>query len=162
MGYARVMGAHVAALARLDTGATEDAGNYDHEFREPKLVDDGTWAGASGRVDEAEIRVPCQVDISEFDRADPMLNGVETQHTLRLTFAHKDLVRAGLIDAGTNAAAIRLEAKLNGIYDRRGTLLRDMSADRLYCTQVQPAAFVGASISLLVCTFTCREAGTKN
>lgn len=161
MGRARVLGAHVAALKQIDTVATEDASHYDSSFREPKIVDDGTWEGAPGRIDQAEIRVPCQIEDEEFERMDPMANGTETQHRLRLTFAMKDLERAGLIDAGTKVAAIRLTAQLCGVYDRRGMLLYDMSAIGIYCIETRPAGFLGASVSLLICIFQCRGAGVK-
>ena len=161
MGRARVLGGHAASLSRIDTEATAAAGNYDSDFREPKRVDDGSWAGTDGRIDQAPILVPCQFSDERYSAMDPMTNGIELQHRMVLTFAWKDLERAGLLDAGTNAAAIRVTAKLNGIYDRRGNLLLDTTATRMCCTQARPAGFMGSSISLLICTFECRESGTK-
>ena len=160
MGRARVMGGHVASLAQIDTVATEDAGNYDSGFREPKRVEDGSWSGTPGRIDQDEIRVPTQIDTETFNRLDPMINGLETQHALRLTFAFKDLERAGLIDAN-RVAGIRVTAQLLGIYDRRGNLLYDMSGDRIFCEETRPVAFMGSSVNLLVCSFKCREAGVR-
>ena len=159
MGRARIMGSHVAALAQLDSVATAVSGGYDNVLREPTLVDDGSWSGAPGRVDQPEIRVPCQISDEVYNRMQAMLNGTELQHRMRLTFAWKDLERAGLLDAGTNAAAIRVTARLMGIYDRRGTLLLDTEAANLYAVEARPAAFMGASINLLVVAFECREHG---
>jgi hypothetical protein len=157
----RCLGAHMAALCQLDSSATEAAGQYNDLFREPKIVDDDSWAGASGRVNQSEIRVPCQADLDDWNRMDPMANGIETQHHLRVTFAFKDLERAGLIDADTKVAGIRITAQLMGLYDRRGTLLLDMSNDNVFCEQTLPKALIGSSIGLLQCTFACREKGTK-
>lgn len=161
MGRARVLGAHVAALAQLDSVATRAAGRYDDETRGVKRVDYGTWAGAPGRINQAEIRVPCQVAVVRFNAMDPMANGTETQHDLSVTFAFKDLERAGLIDASTKVAGIRVTAQLLGIYDRRGNLIYDMSGDALMCTETRPLGFLGSSVNLLVCTFPCREKGVK-
>lgn len=157
----RCLGQHMAALRQLDSSATEEAGNYNAAYREPKIVDDGTFSGASGRLNQAEIRVPCQADLDEWNRSDPMANGVETQHRIRVTFAFKDLERAGLIDADTKVAGIRLAAQLVGLYDRRGNLLLDTSADNVYCEETRPKALIGSSIGLLQCQFSCREKGVK-
>jgi hypothetical protein len=157
----RVLGEHMVELQQLDAPATRAAGHFDDVYREPKLVDDGTWEGASGREDQAPIRVPAQVQLDRFNASDPMVNGVEQQHDLRVVFAMRDLERAGLIDPGTAIPAIRVTAQLLGIYDRRGTLLLDVTADRLFCTETKPEALIGSSVGLLRCTFKCREAGVK-
>lgn len=158
---ARCLGAHLAALAQLDSVATAAAGHYDEDFREPARQEDDTWAGSPGRINQAEIRVPCQIADEVFNRLDPTTSGFETQHQLKLTFSFRDLERAGFIDASTKVAGIRVTAQLLGIYDRRANLLYDMSADNIYCTETRPAAFMNASVNLLICTFACREKGIK-
>jgi len=161
VGRSRIQGAHVAALAQIDTTATQDAGHYDDGFQEPKRVDDGTWSGTPGRLNQREIRVPCQIEDEVFNRLDPQVGGVDRLHRLRVTFAFKDLARADLIDGDTKVAGIRVAAQLLGVYDRRGNLLYDMSSDNIFCEETRPAGFLSSSINLLVCTFGRREQAAK-
>lgn len=158
----RLINAFLAGLRQLDTEATEDAGSYDQEFREAKRLDNGSWEGAQGRQEKPEVRVRCQVEDGEFERLDPMTGGFEHQNKLGLVFHFRDLERAGLVDAATGNATLRVTARLTAIYDLRGNIQQAMPGAGLHCVEARPVSYgLGQRLNLLLLVFEDRDQTAK-
>jgi hypothetical protein len=162
MGRGRLQYSFLAALRVLDTEATADAGNYDPEFREAKRVADGSWEGAAGRQESAEIRVRCQIEDADFERLNPMVGGFEHEHKINLVFHFRDLERAGLVDTATGQATLRVEARLTAIYDLAGNIQQAMPGDGLHCVEARPIGYgLGRRLNLLLLVFEDRDQTAK-
>jgi hypothetical protein len=152
----------LAALYRLDTTATEVASGFDSEFRETKRSSDGTWKGASQRHEQAEIRVRCQIEVNTYGALAALLTGNSTENHIVLCFHFADLERAGLVDATSKDAEIKLHARLTAIYRTNGTLEQTIKGDGLYAVDVQPGSFgLGGRRNLLLVTFKDRNTSAK-
>jgi hypothetical protein len=162
MARGRLQYAFLAGLRQLDTEATATAGSMDDEFREVKRVADGSWEGASGRQEGAEVRVRCQVEDGEFERLDPMTGGFEHQGKLALVCHFRDLERAGLVEAATGVATLRATCRLTAIYDLHGNIQQAMPGQGLHCTEARPLSYgLGMKLNLLLLVFEDRDQTAK-
>lgn len=107
-----------AEIARLDTVATEIAGQYDHDFREIKRSDaTGDGIGTVQRQEHTAVILPCQVGSRTFEalQASDLGNAPQTELVLWLHFA--DLEEAGLVDATTGQPLIHVGDRIVSIRD---------------------------------------------
>lgn len=157
----------LAELYQLDTVATAApvggfSSGYDDDFREPVKVPPSPAAGpgTTRRVEKAPIRVRCQVETGRFDQLSPLAAGNAPQTQLVLVFHFRDLEKAGLLDATTNAAALRIGDRLHAIYTVRG-VLEQVMVPPVYLTEIRPSSFglTGQRRNLLVTVFDVRDAG---
>ncbi len=140
----------LADIARLDTAATATAGGYDDVFRSTKA-----------RTEMALIRLHCQVEPSS-DEAQKQSGGGNLPDTRTvLVFHMSELERLGLIDLTTGAPLLRVNDRLDAIYDRRGVLARKfLNPPGMYCTESQPREYgLGSRVNLLQMTFAPRTQG---
>jgi hypothetical protein len=152
----------LAELHLLDTTTTSASSGFDSEFRETKRTADGTWKGASQRHEQAEIRVRCQVEVNTYGALAAVLTGNATDNHIVLCFHFADLERAGLVDATTNNAEIKLHARLTAIYRTNGVLEQQIVGNGLYAVDVQPGSFgLGGRRNLLLVTFKDRATSVK-
>lgn len=130
-----------ARIERLDTAATaanaiaSQPSGYDRIFREPVR----TNAGVDSRVYLPPVAVRCQVttEMSSYDKHVQLPGGRELEFDVRLTLHYTNLETMGLVQAD-GRSVFQPSDRLMAIYRRDGvTLLRDFSADPLYCIHVQ-------------------------
>lgn len=80
----------VAVIRRLDAAAIETAGDFDEDFRVVK---------PGGRLEQAALRIPCQLDRRTWGRDEMTPSGQEIQADITLTLHQPDLERLSLIDS---------------------------------------------------------------
>lgn len=105
-----------AEIARLDTTATEIAGQYDHDFREIRRVDSvGDGIGTVQRQEHTPVLIPCQIGGRTFEelRATDLGNAPRSEIVLWLHFA--DLETLSLVDATTGLPLINTGDRLVSI-----------------------------------------------
>ena len=180
----RLIFPYFADIAQLDTVATAavdpDAGGpktsgYDDVFREPEPVQDPTFsplrpAGGCARQ-ETIISIPVQVDhrTQQYDRHQMLAGGDQrgARMVLWTHFAH--LEEAGLLDAHTNAASIRVNDRLVALYQcvegAKGPLIQSFPAPhhdlRLWEVSPRGMGLSGLARNLLKMTFEDREQATR-
>lgn len=150
----RLIQPFLAELYRLDTNSTAQAAGYDADFKTTK-VSYPAGVRTSSRRELAAVRLPCQVEIGQWHAQRVMLSGNAPDTRLTLVFHYRDLEAAGLVDAETGEAKIRVNDRLAGIYDSRtGEVTQKLPGEGVYATEVQQAAFgIGRRKNLLVVIF---------
>jgi hypothetical protein len=168
----RLINPFLAELAQLDTVATagdpDGAGplvsGYDPDFKETVVVPDRTWRGRDARREKPLIRVPCQVEVTNFGALQELSTGNSPRSHLQLVFHFQDLERMGLVDAATGDALLRVSDRLVAIRDfHTGELVQQVrTPPGLYITEVQPQSFgLGLKRNLLFAIFDERALGPK-
>ena len=85
-------------LRRLNTIAVAAADNYDPYTNELIPTSNGSHLGTSGRVEEAAIRIPCQIDRDpDWSRYQQLRSGLNEQTALILQVMRVDLDSLGLL-----------------------------------------------------------------
>ena len=165
MGYrGRLIWPFKASISRLDTLATANnaiAGQpagYDHVFREPVTTSD-----SDSRLYRAPVMVTCQVrtEIGAYERQRQYPAGRELDYDVRLCLHYSELEASGLVTA-TGASGFQPSDRLDQIYKADGTtLVRDYTADELYCVHVQDRSFglSGGDRNLVLLYFKDRTQG---
>lgn len=160
MSRGRLIFPFIAEIAQIDydtTAADPDGigpltSGYDDDFKEPVVLSDGSIA----RV-ETFVRLPCQVMPKTNEMINMGLSGDSPQNEITLVFHFKDLEKASMIDSTTGLPDIRLNDRLNAIYDRNGKLVQTFD-DLTYVLHSKPDAFgLGYSRNLLKVLFKCRD-----
>lgn len=155
----RLIHQFVIELMQLDTRATEDVqgGGYDPVFSEPRLVDDGTQAGAPSRR-EKSLRIDAQVDPSMFNAARTLAGGLVRDARFMVLVHYRDLESRNLIDA-TGAPMIRVGDRLASVLDRDGNVAVAIpDPPGLYLRSTLPRSFgYGGRVNLLELEFTARN-----
>lgn len=133
----------LAELHRLDTRATATTPpGYDDDFKEPALLDVGEGIGARVRREHAAVRVPCQVEPQVFEALQEFASGNVPQSRVQLLCHYRDLERAGLVDAATGDALLRVGDRLAALLDTAGALVqRVRTPPGLYVTEARPIGF---------------------
>jgi hypothetical protein len=160
-------------IAQLDTLAmTEDpdgagplTSGYDDDFREPIKVaridvteSAGDLKGETLRH-ERTVDLPAQIKPAAFEQLRQMVGGTSPDSSISLTFHFKDLEELGMIDP-SGLATIRLNDRLDRVFDGCGIALVFRDPPGLYAVQVQPAGFgLGPHWNLLKVAFEEREQG---
>lgn len=143
-----------AVIYRLDTASTRSAdppgaatSGYNDAFREPVAFD--TTAGASiadrqvERVEFAPVRIPCQVEVANFDLLRESYQGDLQQGEFALVFAVQDLQFYGMIDITTNKPKFKIGDRVSAIekHNLPGVLSVPLSGDGMYFREVFPASW---------------------
>jgi hypothetical protein len=139
----RLIFAFLAELHRLDTRETAlSPPGYDDDFKEPALLDVGEAIGRRVRREHPAVRLPCQVESDTFEALQMYAAGHSPRSHLRLVFHFTHLERAGLVDAATGDALVRVGDRLGAIYDAAGTLVQSIrTPPGLYVTEARPIGF---------------------
>jgi len=97
----RLINKFVAVICRLDTVASAAVvgGGYDPEFDSLKPVANGTQIGATSRREMADLRLPVQLDRTNWGENNPMRGGRQIVADIVLVFHWPDLENSGLIDS---------------------------------------------------------------
>jgi hypothetical protein len=145
----------LAELAQLDTDATRQAGGYDDIWRTEL---------PGGRREKALIRIPCQVEVSAHNQQTQGPSGNLPNARFMLVFHFKDLERLALVDTVTGDALIRVNDRLNAIFDKSGALTQSFpNPPGLYCTEAQPREYgLGSKRNLFLTTWDDRPQGRPN
>lgn len=88
---------------QLDLTATAAAG-YDHVWRQPEVIDDGSQLGTSARTEAAEIQVPGQVEPGPFRELEMVATGDVPDGEMVIIHHFVDLERLGLVRSDGNAS----------------------------------------------------------
>lgn len=121
-----------AAIRRIDTagmaatdpdGTGPATGGYDPILREPIHVDtDADGIGEPARLEQDEVRVPCQVDPEGDEALRSLGEGLAPRQSIDLVFHFRDLERLGLVSPA-GKAMIAAGDRLAAIYDLSGNLV---------------------------------------
>lgn len=105
-------------IARLDTTATEIAGQYDPDFREIKRTDaSGDGIGTVERQEHTAVILPCQVGSRTFEALQASDLGNVPQSDLVLWLHFQDLEEASLVDTATGQPLIHTGDRIVSIRD---------------------------------------------
>ena len=139
----RLVFTFLAEIYRLDSFAMNQAGDYDHDFKEPKLVDhDNDGVADLLRREYPPIRVPCQVEPESFETLRMTVSGNTPKSSFDLVFHFRDLENLGLVDKNTGDVLIKPSDRLNAIYSRDGELIQSIrTPPGLYVTEARPFGF---------------------
>lgn len=144
----------VAVIYRIDTATTRAidppgaaTSGYNDAFREPVAFD--TTEGASiadreiARVEFAPIRVPCQVEVANFDLLKESYQGDLQQGEFALVFAVQDLQLLNLIDPTTNKPIFKVGDRVSAIekLNLPGILAVPLSGEGMHLREVFPASW---------------------
>lgn len=143
-----------AVIYRLDVASTRAddppgaaTSGYNDAFREPVVYDTTQGASISSRVvDRKEftpIRVPCQVETSNFDLLRESYQGNLQQGEFALVFAVQDLQFLNLLDPTTNKPIFKVGDRVSAIekHNLPGVLSVPMSGDGMFFREVYPASW---------------------
>lgn len=150
------------AYRPLDLDATDTAG-YDHVFREPEVVDDGSQLGVDARTESAEVRVPAQIEEKTFEQLNFLQTGDSPKSTFVLVHHFNDLTTLGLVDSD-GMATIKKGDRVVAIYEKySGDKVFDApDPPGLFVTEVLPKSFgLGHKRNLLLVTLGDREQGVE-
>lgn len=144
-----------AVIYRLDTIGTRGfkppgsaAFGYDDAFREPVVYD--TTGGSSvadrrsSRMELSAIRVPCQVETTQYDALRESFMGNLGQTDLALVFHRVTLKLMNLIDEDTGNVLIKTGDRVAGLekHNLEGVIALQLpNPDGLYVTQVMPRSW---------------------
>jgi hypothetical protein len=149
-----ILQASAAVIYRLNTTATRAAdppgsavSGYDDAFREPVAYD--TTQGASvanravERVEYSPVRVPCQVEVANFDMLKESYQGNLQQGEFALVFAVQDLQFLSLIDPSTNKPIFGVGDRVSAIekLNLPGILSVPLSQGGMFFREVFPASW---------------------
>jgi hypothetical protein len=148
-------------IAPLDLAATEAVG-YDPEFREPVIVPTLDRIGASARQEATMIRVQGsfhtpQTSFALQQSATGNLNRVD----LIVLFHFAELESAGLVEASTGTAKIKVGDRLNAIYNvRDGSLVQKFpNPPGAFVKRAGPLFGLGSTRNLLEVNFQSNDQG---
>jgi hypothetical protein len=138
--------ANIAATRAADPPGAATSG-FDDAFREPVAYD--TTAGASiadravERVEFAPIRVPCQIEVANFNMLKESYQGDLQQGEFALVFAVADLQFLNYIDPSTNKPIFTVGDRVSAIekHNLPGVLSVPLSGDGMYFREVFPASW---------------------
>jgi hypothetical protein len=142
-----------AVLRRLDITGTAAAepyagaiSGYDPDFREPIPYDNTLVGGdverALGRIELAEIRVPCQVETVQVEDLQQFPAGDSPNSNIRLVFHTMDLNRLSLINAANNKPLIAINDRLVRLESiTPGSISYPFEDPGLYIFAMIPASF---------------------
>ena len=135
----RVLHPSLAAIHRLDTTGTDQAGGYDERFRTTTTSYPLGVGGPrqKGRAELPEIRLRCQVETGQMEAQRQGPGGNVPDMRLTLVFHFRDLERADMI--GTDGIpTLRVNDRLDALYTVRGILERRWpNPPGLYCVEVR-------------------------
>ena len=153
-------------IRRLDTAAITDSPGYDPTFREPKLESTRDGLGRVGRKEMDPIILPGQfTSKSEFMQLQMTNNGDLGESKYTVLFHFRDIENAGLIEADTGLALIRVGDRMSAIYawdvdGTPGALVQKIpNPPGLFVTGTDPRYGLGRSRTLLPVTFVSRDQG---
>lgn len=147
MGYrGRLVWPVQARIERLDTVATKanaigsQPSGFDRTFREPVTR---ASDGKDSRVYMSEVAVSCQVipDRGEYDSLKQRPGGRELEFDLRIGLHYADMEAAGFIETDGGVVFKPSDRLLKLYKPDSTTLLRDFTANVLYCFHVQDRSF---------------------
>jgi hypothetical protein len=151
-------------VARLDTAAIEQAGDYDHTFGEIRSSNRNK-PGQARTVQRQEtlVRFKAQIETDSFQRlAMGPMGAVPGSRIVCVAFA-PELEELGLLSATTKQCLLKNTDRLAAIYEVDETLiLTAADPPGFYATQVQPTGFGfgEGGYNLVELTFEARPHGT--
>jgi hypothetical protein len=151
-------------IARLNTEAIEQAGDYDHTFGEIRSSNRNR-PGQTRTVQRQEtlVRVHAQIETDTFKRISMGGLGQVPESRMVCVCFGPELEDAGLLDAATKQCLLKPTDRLAAIYEIDETLILSIvDPPGLYATQVQPSGFgFGAGgYNLVELSFEGRPHGT--
>jgi hypothetical protein len=147
-------------IAPLDLAATETAG-YDPEFREPVILPTVDRLGASARTEGDLIRVPGSLHSPQTSFAlQQAATGNFNRLDLLIMFHFSDLETAGLVEASTGTALIKIGDRLNAIYQLDGTFVQKFpNPPGAFVKRAAPLFGLGSRRNLLEVSFQSNDQG---
>jgi hypothetical protein len=174
MGYrGRLIWPFAVTIARLNTSATASntgggavTSGFDHDFREPQVLDGGDGAEDTSTRTETLIELlPCQIHTAkgQFEQMTQMLSGAVFKYNLPLVFHYIDLETRGLVE-DDGSPIIKPNDRLVALYRNDGTLIRRFDNPELFAAQVQDRSWglSGLQRNLLMINFKERETSSLN
>lgn len=144
-------------IARIDTTTIESEQGYDPEFRTPVLSKKFGARGAreNARRELAEIRLPAQSEIIDFNKMMQGPGGDVPDYRVTYVLFYPDLEKAGLVDATTGKPLIGKNDRITAKYRKRNeALIRVFENPQVFVTGVADAGegFDGRTNLLLLIT----------
>ena len=148
-------------IAQLDLAATEAAG-YDPEFKEPAILPTTDRLGESAREEATMIYVKGSLHSPQSSFAlNESATGNLSRVDLLVLFHFADLEDAGLVEATTGTAKIKVGDRLNAIYTLDGELIQKFpDPPGVYVERASPLFGLGSSRNLLEVSFQSNDQGT--
>lgn len=162
--WAEMMRLDVAGTATDPDGSGQLASGYDDDFKETVLLPTGPRGRTDARRELPPVRLPCQVEVGEFEAMQQLAAGNSPDTRIVLVFHFRDLERRGLVNPATGVAFLQVNDRLAALYDRAGRLVQAVrTPPGLYATRVEPQSFgLGGARNLLFVTFEDRELSVRS
>lgn len=168
MGYGgRLIRPGLADIRRYitDPGETAFTPTFDEDFRETIVADpeEGEQLGESARTEGPSLMLPCQIEVEEQEKQNVVLQGDSPVSAVTLVFHFRNLLRAGLVDDDTGLPLLGRNDRLAGLYDAKGTLLREIpETPGLWLREIRPyGPGVGGRRNLCLALFEVADLGVK-
>ncbi len=160
----------IASLDLVATAADPDGAGpltsgYDPIFRETVILPSVDRIGTSGRVEAATYKIPGQFSEGTNAFLQLMMAPTGNLSTIEfsLVFFFPDLERAGLVEASTGLAKIKVGDRLVAIYDKFGNLSHKVpKVPGAYVSKAEPHFGLNGGKNLLMVTFRGRDPGATS
>lgn len=153
-------------IYRLDGVGTAESPGYSSTFREPQLEQTADGIGSVGRKELDPVIIPGQfTSKSDWMKLQMTNNGNLAESMYTVLFHFRDLEDAGLIEAATGTALIRVGDRMGAIYKwdwdgSAGSLIQKIpNPPGLFVTSADPRYGLGRDRNLLPVTFVSRDQG---
>ena len=151
----------IAVLRFLDTNAQAVAGDYDPDYREPRIPNtNADQLGKAVRTEQPEIKVRAQVTTFTHERLQQLEHGA-TKDTpaLELTFHLRDLTKLGLVESD-GRPKIQVGTRVVRIENKAGKTLYDYPLpEGMFITAARHSGHMLGQFNLWVCTLGDRRQG---
>lgn len=143
----------LARIKPIDTEATDDASQYDHDFKEPTAA--GVVYG-----DPYDLPMQFETERNEFEKLVQLSNGQSPRGKVHTIHHFRDLEDRGMIDAEGHPT-IRKGDQLVALYDLDGNLVLSLNRVPVYVDEVQPRSFglIPLKVNILQVTYATRDKG---
>ena len=149
----------IAVLRFLDTNAQEVAGDFDPDYREPRIPDsNANQLGKAVRTEQPEFKIRAQVATITHQRlAQQEHGGAQDTPNLELTFHFRDLDKLGLLESD-GRPKIQIGTRVARIENKAGKVLFDYPLpEGMFITATRHSGHMLGQANLWVCTLADRR-----
>ena len=111
---------------------------YDPDLREPYAYETSTNSREDTRQYQAQIRIPCQVEVKTFEQLQQVFGGNTAVSKIVFVLHNRDLTRLGLLNGDT--LGIKVNDRIDSIEDARGRSALALQAP-LYIFRIDPGSW---------------------
>ncbi len=140
----------------------EITSGYDDDFKEVVVITTSKGRRESERKEQDPLIIPSQIESPTFEALQQMSAGNVPDYKMVLIWARKDLECLSLIVPETGELLIRVNDRVEAIYDRCMNLIqRIRTPPGLFVTEVRPTWGIAGHRDLFLITLDDREQGVR-